>query len=553
MKNIIYLISLIIVVSQTTEMYSQTPYYDYELCKDKVPIFIDTSTVIPVDSVSQPSEKLGEFETDESKILDKEEKVVIFLHGLAGNPDAWISASNYSHSEYMVAPYRPTYSQNTTIPDAFNELDVSYSGYNVENTNDGNPDYTPEQTLVIAHSLGGVMTRYMDDMYENGGHEREFGAFATFGSPHAGAAIINNIPDVKILLKEGCEIMSEPTIVEFLQDAQGAVPGWVEFLLPKLVTKFMNALVSASEGVQNFICDDLIDPVFGLVEGSIAPSIGQDIAPQSDVIYHLSHFESQIPGIAFYGVEDEPVSYREIYSLNNNVNTPSWGGANQDDEYIEMAEEISSELEMMYEFHNLHTETLFMPAILPPYILFGDCLYHDPFPPFAICLETYCDMVGGHDFNFETLECSWDIENPVLAQAYYNAWIWWNDFNRNYKIIFGHIEIEVDEVWDTQCKCTDPQFGWVTYHDGSCDNQPETQEWYCHDVIGQLSYTVTEEHHPGDGVVPKYSASSFPGVRASTEMPGSNHQQMRNDKNTADAFRRMFGGYFGVRFKQTER
>jgi hypothetical protein len=59
-------------------------------------------------------------------------------------------------------------------------------------------------------------------------------------------------------------------------------------------------------------------------------------------------------------------------------------------------------------------------------------------------------------------------------------------------------------------------------------------------------YFVTVDK-PSDGVVLTESAMAFPGAQAE-EMPGSNHQQMRNDSNTKAKMLKLLGGGFGAYF-----
>ncbi len=67
-----------------------------------------------------------------------------------------------------------------------------------------------------------------------------------------------------------------------------------------------------------------------------------------------------------------------------------------------------------------------------------------------------------------------------------------------------------------------------------------------------IKSSVTEQV-PSDGVVTKRSASTLK-VKPNQyflaeEMPGSNHQQMRNDHNAGEKFRRLFDGKYAKEFK----
>ena len=58
---------------------------------------------------------------------------------------------------------------------------------------------------------------------------------------------------------------------------------------------------------------------------------------------------------------------------------------------------------------------------------------------------------------------------------------------------------------------------------------------------------------PSDGVVPADSQAAFPGVGATKEMIGSNHQSERNDENTKRRLNELWFGTHGQFFKTAAR
>jgi hypothetical protein len=57
------------------------------------------------------------------------------------------------------------------------------------------------------------------------------------------------------------------------------------------------------------------------------------------------------------------------------------------------------------------------------------------------------------------------------------------------------------------------------------------------------------ERRRSDGIVLEESASNYPGAEHSVELFGSNHQQMRNDRNTERALLELFGIGYGDFFE----
>ncbi len=56
-----------------------------------------------------------------------------------------------------------------------------------------------------------------------------------------------------------------------------------------------------------------------------------------------------------------------------------------------------------------------------------------------------------------------------------------------------------------------------------------------------MSYIIITTYKPNDGFILAESASNGPGNTHEVHfMPGSNHMQMRNDSNTADAMTNIF-------------
>ena len=92
------------------------------------------------------------------------------------------------------------------------------------------------------------------------------------------------------------------------------------------------------------------------------------------------------------------------------------------------------------------------------------------------------------------------------------------------------MEVFSSEFGDLNADCT-PAINWP----GVSCNQTTYSEY-------------TTLHFESDGIVPVPSAIGYAGVNSTGVMPGSNHQQARNDANTRDKLLELFDGQHGLFF-----
>lgn len=122
--------------------------------------------------------------------------MVIWVHGLGGGPGAWEKpadkteaggATNYPARK--VRSNRPTYSEGSTLVAAGNGLNSAISDFALVQNALGNV-LPSDQTFIIAHSQGGLVSRAAGSIGTGG---TLFDGIVTFGSPHGGALISNNL------------------------------------------------------------------------------------------------------------------------------------------------------------------------------------------------------------------------------------------------------------------------------------------------------------------------------------------------------------------------
>ncbi|HHH49644.1 MAG TPA: hypothetical protein ENK52_01550, partial [Saprospiraceae bacterium] len=191
-------------------------------CTQKEPFRTASPTIILKDSIAQPSDSLGHIPNGPEKNLG--DKVVFFLHGLGGGVTSWGRANSFTYGNYKTVTSRPVYNQSEDFEIAWVDLNQRFRDVNLDEIQ-ADPDYDRLSSIVIAHSLGGVVTRYIDQKYVTENFQREFGGFATFGGPHAGAPIIDNFNAglVQEYFDESCNVMSRPYILEFYTELENGI------------------------------------------------------------------------------------------------------------------------------------------------------------------------------------------------------------------------------------------------------------------------------------------------------------------------------------------
>lgn len=524
---------------------------------------IDTTTVIVCEGpIIHEQDTVGVFgphpphnNPDPEEPLAPKEKVVFWLHGLGGSEITWVSASSWTSNNYKARTINLDYSalEDADIDAAANT--IRSEDMEVINQNQINQDesYTRDKSILITHSQGGVVARQIESDILTQGKQREYGALATFGGPHYGAEIIASVKNgfVQEYLSNTCHVLAKPLANEKIKNTSISLGLPFDFLDNTINKKFIEKLKEFYDNsLEDFVCDEIIDKGFGFLKESISPHIGNDLLPNEPdgLIHELLQIEVEVPSVAFYGIEDEPVSLREIYSLNAGINYPmedkhnphtpesNTFTADYDYWYVKKSNELALQFLSKYQWYK------------------GQSGYQPTGKIFTLADALGCKFRGGiinggecwEWFDAEELEQT-DTE---LAGYFNDAYQWINDFNTNYKILFGLGKLKNVTHYELKCVChfvNDPDIT-TTYND-LCQHLPPDitgdPHFVCEDqyVPYQVTQFVNEE---SDGVVPMSSANHFPvknGVYFdSDDLPGSNHQQMRNDHNTGIVLPALFNG-----------
>ncbi len=458
-----------------------------------------------------------------------ENRIIFWVHGLAGSSESWAVASDAVRDNKNVVSLLPTYSE-FSLDVAGGELhDNQLVPLGIPNMIQNNVD-DPMDNFIIAHSQGGLVSRATDRFYIDKGYaneDRMFGGIATFGSPHAGAQIINNIPDIKLYAADGTKALKDGPLLEELSD----LPWYLDIIIPE------EKVIDALDELSDFV-GDIVLP-FAL--SNFQAGITDDYAVGSPALADLNSTPHFIPAAAFHGIEDDPVVWRTLYSLQHNPNNEPAFGANYDEKFIEYANENALSWEMKYLAYEELEEELSSDGC--PWWLWV-------FKPIA-CLEyfVYDDVL-----NLDEIIGISENEARDISYAYYKGWQWWLNANDNYKILIGAIEfVESGTAYECHCIKEDyygtPIDSWTTtvYDPDDCGGYNGPVD--CRIIDEIIEYTPVE--HESDGVVLASSAMAYPGadVGPDNALIGSNHFQMRNDKHLKEKLKELFEGKHGKYFK----
>lgn len=452
-----------------------------------------------------------------------EDRIIFFIHGLGGQGDddgttgiSWIQASLWSESEYMVNSVRPDYN-NTSLEAAAMELKSDMEMF---------PD-ADEDAMVIAHSQGGIVARRVDQMYSTGefGYEpRTFGSLVTFGTPHQGAMILNNVDDLQAWIGEACADLSAGPVAEVVEESF-----------------FLDLLLNPTDytGFTEEFCSTVEDQVLPVVMDDYLAGTTSAYSVGADYLAELNAFVPEIPYVCLWGVETDPILWNTIVHVfpgREPNNTVTYGfepfGANDD-----------------------QTAVLFADAMIGKYwskYLVYDDLYN-----------YYNDLLTG--FDMTTILCyliplcageAWlareDAEN--LRDAYKCGYDWISDANTVWEQIIGARLLVPSTV---TCVCMD----WGPLGDLEMEIYESDPGGLCVTDDYDTDCTTTQNYDwlikESDGVVLKESASECLGNGDAgqyfRQMNGSNHFSMRNDENTRCKLYNLYEGYYGLKCKTNHR
>jgi pimeloyl-ACP methyl ester carboxylesterase len=237
---------------------------------------------------------------------------IVWLHGLEGSSNSWHYYDDKTKAERKVhQSFRPAYAgftgsevnrNATSIPDAADKVMLTLSNDPLFNTSTNN--------IFIGHSMGGLVLRSIDEKRTRLNLAPDFGGFITFGTPHQGAVIADNLPAALAFLRAGVVSLKKgPQATPFIHASLFAAACikdnlTVPFGTPPTPCKSILTLLSAF--------DTKINSGLGFTTG---PS--QNLGTKTQFIKDINKFTHTKPAIVVAGDEDGPTLWREAASLDD--------------------------------------------------------------------------------------------------------------------------------------------------------------------------------------------------------------------------------------------
>lgn len=206
-----------------------------------------------------------------------------WVHGFVGNQDAWKEFDEYFSNQFDITTTRVEYPSKGGIENAAEIAEEQLIS-------------EEENPFVIAHSMGGLVTR---QMYSN--DDTKFTGYITFGTPHNGAYFANSYMNGDV------DEYVDNFIDQVFIDVIGAI------FLPKY--QFIMGTIYDLLGSDD--PEFFASIIFAFIESNVKESADDatigDLQVNKPFINNLVH--PDLPKINYYGKEDSPVHWRFIGSF----------------------------------------------------------------------------------------------------------------------------------------------------------------------------------------------------------------------------------------------
>jgi triacylglycerol esterase/lipase EstA (alpha/beta hydrolase family) len=507
---------------------------------------------------------------------------IVWIHGLNGSTESWFIpayatefgipgkfAARKAHSlrgEPSTDGNAQLYSESIGITAASSDV----SNY----CKDKLSTIQTPRDFIIAHSQGGIvgreLLRNMDQKpspYTNLMH-----GLVTFGSPHAGAQILNqtrpNLGNkIPAFMDEACNSLSSAYLYE---KVHGKLLTRL-IISSDMVSKFNSTACKALSGT---IIPFALDNYFRRTTEDFyvgAPFLtGYDVG--NTHVEGLSEYSLKVPVVQFYGVEQEPVMWKFMSStmgIGHDLldNSQMAFGYDQDDQLELKVNDMIMDFDASYNY---------MKDVAEGY-----------FEKKQLCVKTIIYSPLFFFYNF--------LEGKAIDErdAYYKAKVWLSNANEYYESeLIGaksyHTVATCRIIQDLICMDnrnpsnpapTPYKTERTVYTNKSqCDPLPATVSYSnmqfktenglklygpCSGTQTVISsFTTIYDYKPNDGVVLSESSSSKIKVNTTGNngvtqtiilMPSSNHDQMKNSIETNRALNNLYDGLYGKFFKLENR
>jgi hypothetical protein len=534
----------------------------------------------PLEGVNPPNNyptlKFGDFTPGFGKDKDVN---IIWLHGLNGNTDSWNIAAHATQFGYPgIFPARKArsvrgpasssshpvqfYSESSGIVGAARDLENGVPLF-INNSTKTEWDY------VIAHSQGGIVAReWLRQMDQSPATFQKLAhGLVTFGTPHAGAEVINNTrPTLRNKLpaffKEACVALGGAVVTPKINS---------NFLTRMLISKNMQQLLTdATCGLSaNQIIPYALDNYFKSTTNDYY--VGAPFLEGTPTSQGLSQYELNVPVVQFFGVEKQPAMWR-FMSSNLSIghdyldNTQKIFGYNQDDQLQNKVQDMINEFDANAIFEDREAEyqrrleiTYYATSILNPLIL-----------PLAIiatknknrAIENKHAYIKAKNWLADAnevyqVELLGDKKTQVVMECHLIEELDCYDPIKNPKGFMPPVKLKMEQKYrGVGAFCTGPSIADKYTNYEFPGNDGTTWKGNCEGTQLFLP-TLKLIHVPfeNDGVVIANSAASRLKVKTGNShairiMQETNHDQMKNSEQTrvalTDLYEGNLGGFFAI-------
>jgi|GEM_PF-3602626 len=464
-------------------------------------------------------------------------RTIYWVHGLGGSSESWAEAATATDLGGRIPPstvinfparktasYIPSYIQ-TSLDVAASDLVTTMDNLNPANENDLTYDF------IIAHSQGGIVSRYADYLTETVGFptkERRFYGIVTFDSPNGGAQIINSRDAglISQLASDACSAVLTGPVANLFSNA----PYIGFFIDPTGAYNTISSLCSVAGGtVLPFLLRNLaVGTTNGFSVG--APELGA-INNYGNPTIHRAAIEGVEYSAASGDVPANPkqLLWRTMYSFQNSSTGPEFSN-NTDQAWVTAMNNLRIDYEVQYNFELSIVNQLkalgypkdckwcFLPPTGFSYLCLYDCILKN-------------NLYDVHEAN-----------RVALAKAI----DWMDDSDDQWKIIIGAL----DFVPNTNGYCTCVDENGVTSITENVNSQAECSLLGNNGGINEYPYCIWAPYQDvpvykaSDGIVTQESQAAW--VTPSYRMDQTNHFQARNSRQTALALLSVFQGENGI-------
>jgi pimeloyl-ACP methyl ester carboxylesterase len=485
-------------------------------------------------------------------------RVIFLVPGLNGDYNAWRDVRDETGGDTDDDPsyparkadlrmfgtkHGPGYSQDAGLASAAKDVwdEMSLLNYPQLGVN-----YTTDN-IAIGHSQGGLVLRAVEYATSHLGRTAYFGGVVTFGTPHQGAAILTNGLPVSLggrgqlgdFINDFCVKVSDGPVEEKLQLSD-------QFLF-KLV-RILN-LDDDAKDLKDQICETLADSILPhYILKDYTANITQDYMAHDNryskpnfLMNTLNLHQPTVPMVAFYGVEEEPVFWRQLGSITEKVHSFPAFQADPDQSFVDSYAQLKA---------NYRAKQLLFQKQADDYEAITNVQSNPSFIFAAIALPIGVTLYLIYDSKRKRAQ--------KVADAYKGGHKFLSSANARWKGIIGARKTSIKRSgYICDCDYVDAGYTTSTY---------VPYMWDC--PVGMIVTTEGKrvcqvranmvrhiEEYENDGVVLASSAKQLPGALVNPalsdqdyRMDKTNHQQMRNCSETAIKLKRLFDypdyGYF---------